>query len=786
MKRLAIAAAHGWLRSPGWPIFLATLAVYVALVPWMARAWARGGDEPHYLLAAHSLVVDGDLDLGNNYTQRDYQAFYGEFFLNPHVRLRADGQQILTHNLGLSLLIAPAYAAGGLSGVLYFLALVGALLAANVYLLGYALSRSRAAAALGWVAIAFTPPVLWYVFLVYPEIIGALIVVVAVRYLVARPPGTALDGAAVAAFGLGVGALPWLSTRFLPLFGLLLAWAAWQAWRSRADRQPWAIAVGLAVMTWMAYLLFSLWLYGSASPAASYAGPIPLAVERSFALLRVARGLVGWLLDNQRGILISAPVYVAALWGSAVLLRQRPLAGLGLLAPLAASLLPVAVWGGFWTGWEYSARFLVIALPVLGAGLAYLWATGRRKVVAPLTLLLLVPSLLTGIAVIQQPLRGILSSPIELLKPTVDLERLIPAMARYAFLPAGREAGVGGPLEPEALASATALPIDKAVSALTWSVPAGESGIVLRQVDLPEFTFGWYTGRLPLAAPGAAPDTAVARIKIFSPSGGDYFSQTIYARDLPAEGPFTFAFHSPLYNGWGFPPTLLVSATGQSELQLGMLSLEPDRYRSLGLGAIWLGALAALGLVVVLAARPLRVIDSASSHPRASVHAPASILFPLLLSAAAIIYALLPHPRTYHTVTLPRSTGAVVADPTAYGGKAMEASPEAGNDPGKLAASHAELYAPGNYTLSVSIAALPGSPAVDPTASAVSVRVLAADVEYLAQRWDVPVGRLPAGEGYQNYSFEFHNPRQQALTFIVDYGGAAGVRVDKLVVTPVR
>ena len=92
----------------------------------------------------------------------------------------------------------------------------------------------------------------------------------------------------------------------------------------------------------------------------------------------------------------------------------------------------------------------------MGAGLAYLWATGRRRVVAPLTLLLLLPSLLAGRAVIAQPLRGILSSPIELFKPTLNLEPLVPAMARYAFLPAGREAVVGGPIVVDALASDSA------------------------------------------------------------------------------------------------------------------------------------------------------------------------------------------------------------------------------------------------------------------------------------------------------------------------------------------
>jgi hypothetical protein len=126
-----------------------------------------------------------------------------------------------------------------------------------------------------------------------------------------------------------------------------------------------------------------------------------------------------------------------------------------------------------------------------------------------------------------------------------------------------------------------------------------------------------------------------------------------------------------------------------------------------------------------------------------------------------------------------------VADPAAYGGRAMEASPSAGNETGKLAASHPELYAAGRYTLSVSIASLGGPPAPVPAASAVAVRVLGSDAGVLAQRWDIPAAHLPAVGGYQPYGFEFDNPRQQALTFIVEYGAAAGVRVDKVVVAPV-
>ncbi|MCC6188002.1 MAG: hypothetical protein IT318_03130 [Anaerolineales bacterium] len=777
------ALAAGLNRLPGLPVFLATLAVYVALVPWLARVWARSGDEPHYLLAAHSLVFDGDLDLNNNYAERDYAPYYGEYYLNPHVRVRADGQAVLTHNLGLSFAIAPAYALGGLAGVLYALALIGALLAAQVFLLGYDLTGNWIAAVIGWAAIAFAPPVLWYVFLVYPEALAALGLILAARQALRgyRPHQTAarpLSVTGIVQFGLGLAILPWLSSRFLPAMALFAAWGLWRARRERS--RPWLAAALLAGAGLAGYMLFSFWLYGSASPAASYAGPIPLAVERSFALQRVGRGLLGWLFDNQRGLVITAPVYLAALWGSALLLVRRPLAGLALLAPFAAALLPVAVWGGFWLGWEYSARFLIAALPLLGGGLAYLWAAGPPVRARPVIAALLAASLWSGALVVAQPIRGILSSPVEALKPRLDLEAVVPAMARFAFLPAGQGAVAGTPLagpgsEPsELLAGAVRARLTEAP---TWQAPAGESGLVLRQVDLPEFPFGWYTARLPLAAPDAGPDTPIASIRIFSPQAGDYFSATILGRDLSADGLYRFGFYSPMYNGWGHPPTVLVSATGQAALQVGMLSIAPDLFHSLGLAAVWLLAAALVGWLALRKARQPR--------PRAFAPPPALSLGLALLAAGSFGLSLRPQPRTYLAVDLQRTVGDAVADPAAYRGKAMQADPAAGHEPGRLAYSFAEPYGAGRYRLTISVAVLPAAEPLSPDSVLGSARVIGADAAALAQRWDFTAAGIPADGRYYSLQYSFENPKPQALIFMLDYAGTAGLKVDRLIVEAV-
>jgi hypothetical protein len=352
-------------------------------------------------------------------------------------------------------------------------------------------------------------------------------------------------------------------------------------------------------------------------------------------------------------------------------------------------------------------------------------------------------------------------------------------MARYAFIPAGQGAAVGAPIA--AAASDTGEGLGGAVTtrltdALTWQVPAGESGLVLRQVDLPEFPFGWYSARLPLAAPGAAADTAVARIKVFSPQGGDYFSTTILGRDLPADGLYRFSFHSPLYNGWGYPPTLLVSATGQSALQLGMLAIEPDLFRSLGLASLWLLGLVLAGLLVTWGARRPR--------PRVSAPHPLLALGLALLALGSFGLSLRPQPRTYVAVDLQRTVGDPVADPAAYRGRAIQAAPSAGHEPGKLAYTFAEPYGAGHYRLTVSVAVLPGSDPLDPTAILGSARVFGTDAAALALRWDFTAAGIPADGRYYSLHFLFDNPKAQALIFVLDYAGTAGLKVDRLIVTP--
>ena len=289
------------------------LAVYAATLTIPATARDRyAGDEPHHLLAARSWVRDGDLDLTNQYAQRQWAAFVSR---EP----RPSGEPVRgrlhePQGMGLALLISPAYALAGARGA----ELLVAALAALGFVLAAALARRLVPepwASGGALLAGLSPPALAAATTVSPEpIAGTLLAGAALCALKVRERARlryAYGGALLLAL------LPWLDAP-LALVGAPVGY--WLVrWTLDERRRLVALIVG-------ELLLGSLVFYARLNET-FYGGPLPASARAGggdpLDLLQRLPNLVGLWLDPSAGLLPWAPVLALAFAGAWLLWRSR-------------------------------------------------------------------------------------------------------------------------------------------------------------------------------------------------------------------------------------------------------------------------------------------------------------------------------------------------------------------------------------------------------------------------------------------------------------------------------
>jgi hypothetical protein len=366
-------------------LWLLLFGVYAATVGLDAFGDSDyGGDEPHYLLAAESLMGDADVDVNDEYAERAYEEFY-PYDLDRHGE-ETEGRLNEPHGVGFPLFILPAYAVGGARGVELFLAAVAAFALVLAYRLALRVVPDPWAIAAALVA-GLSPPFLAYGSAVYPELTaGAALAGAALLALrLADRPGWR---SAFGCFAL-LGALPWLGTKFA-LPGLVIGvFAAREMWRAR--KRTLAVgAVELSLFSVAVLVGINEALYGGPTPySADVAGES--ATDASFPvgyLERVYR-LVALFIDREYGLLRWAPLFALAftgLWWLWRSLRDRlahavpgvrqieltaGLCGAVLGAQLIVAAFLAPTMFGFWFPPRHLLASLPLAVPLVAWGLRH-------------------------------------------------------------------------------------------------------------------------------------------------------------------------------------------------------------------------------------------------------------------------------------------------------------------------------------------------------------------------------------------------------------------------------
>ena len=326
------------------------------------------GDEPHYLLIAHSLLVDHDLKVSNNYEQADYLTYYAGPLRPHYARPAKDGSLYSLHGPGLPVLIAPALAIGGYRAVVLWIAAIGALGTLFVWKAAHKLTSDVTAAWVAWAAAALTAPAVLQSALIYPDSVAGTVLSAGVLGMLTAS-SLSIHGAA--ALGVGIGLLPWLHTRFATLAGALALVVAFRVIATPGGWRRWAPAlVGLGipiVVSVTGWFLFNAKLYGTFDPLAAFEGPTQLYPGR------VVSGLIGLAADQEFGLIPNAPVHLLWIGGALALWRNHKRLLVELACVAAPYILTVAAYP-VWFGGSTPGRYLAPLVFPLAVMVAPLWS----------------------------------------------------------------------------------------------------------------------------------------------------------------------------------------------------------------------------------------------------------------------------------------------------------------------------------------------------------------------------------------------------------------------------
>jgi len=371
-----LAAVSRWSRkrtalfaAVGLALFIFALSMYtrLLLIPFNASVERRDflltGDEPAYLMTALSLAWDGDIDLANNGTDKDYLIFQRRPYLGSdfsfynnlvHGRIQSREQswgnaRYMRHRPGTSVLLAPVFLLADHNQRFWAYTLLASCFSLfsifTVLVLAWDSLQLNPMIALSiFLICGLSPPVYFYLNQVYPELpAGILLAMMALLLVSKKLPDLTL-------FFLGAMVI-WFSDRAIPV-ALILCTGAWFALPNGWKKTAAIIILGTsgALFAWYCWYRFGV--------------PYPIShnTKMGFSYDLLPQRLLQIMFDGKQGwVWLFPPILLlpAIIWQT---LREYPqkLQIFSLNLALLAVLILVAAFDDWQGGTNPRGRYYVI------------------------------------------------------------------------------------------------------------------------------------------------------------------------------------------------------------------------------------------------------------------------------------------------------------------------------------------------------------------------------------------------------------------------------------------
>ncbi|MBZ0114999.1 MAG: hypothetical protein K8J08_21240 [Thermoanaerobaculia bacterium] len=360
------AVASSPPERPSAVAFWLPLIVYIAIAPWSTAQRPPDGDEPYYLLVAHSLAWDHDADLSNNYEAQDSLQFMDRALEpQPGDPVGRDGALYSRHNVLLAAALALPYRLAGRPGTQLAMILLSAALAwwsLRLMRRTYPRNDQNQAVMIAWALLVLCPPLLLYSHQIWTEVPAALLVLIAFDaiYFPASDGSRRLWRVLVV-----ILTLPFLKFRFALIAGMLALLAA-----RRGARRRHLLGLGLALLAVTAAIaLINISLFGHVLKHYSIAD-LRLDQRPWISYLKAGFGL---FFDNAFGLFACAPLWLLLIPASTLATVRRQVnlqRAAWLFAPYVLLVASRQEWFG---GWSPPFRYTLVLLPFLALALVPLF-----------------------------------------------------------------------------------------------------------------------------------------------------------------------------------------------------------------------------------------------------------------------------------------------------------------------------------------------------------------------------------------------------------------------------
>jgi hypothetical protein len=363
-----------WIRGSGdrrrrVSVGAAIVAVLATLALFLAFRWhdpqPYSGDEPHYLLVSQSLILDGDVDVKNDYLRRRYLEYYTGH-LDPHVNTsiftRASPHWYSMHGVGLSAVLVPAVAADGAHGASVAMVAVAVIVLLLTFVWVRRFTGEAWLAAIATAALGFAPAFLSLEGRVFPDLTAAALLLGCLLVL-ELPERRSRD---LLLLGVLVGVSPWFHFKNLLAFGTIAAIAFVQVMRRSEGRERVRRLLSLLTPLIVSAVGYEL------SIRVWYAAWLPtrmvLPGNEVFALSE-PRGLAAVSFDSARGLFTNNPALLLILAGLPVWFRlyRGPVLRLALvLGPTILLQATFSDWSGAYSpAGRYALQFVPALIPAI-------------------------------------------------------------------------------------------------------------------------------------------------------------------------------------------------------------------------------------------------------------------------------------------------------------------------------------------------------------------------------------------------------------------------------------